>query len=177
MYVDEKRSKDNQPMSEKWAKCDCLKVEKSVSLYDRESHELFYAVDTSVVAEDKNWVEYPNINHYEQQCSNTKATTKVEIILQVDEFSRRLFKEWSGNTSCYDLMQGLSEDLWEEFCGGGHNAKFRDGEEDNDGDEVIELEMYTNEGESCLIEFEGQRKIEDAIISTRVVEFKNEIIS
>lgn len=173
MYVDEKRADKNQPMAEKWAKCDCAKIEKSVSLFDRESHELFYAIDTSVVAEDKNWVEYPNVSYYEQQCSNTRATTKVEIILQVDEFSRRLFKEWSGNTSCYDLMQGLAEELWEEFCEGKHGANISDDEENND---LIRLEMYTNKGESCPIEFEGERVIEDAIVSVRVIEFKNEII-
>jgi len=131
------------------------------------------------------WVEYPNVNYYDQQCCNTKATTKVEIILQVDEFSRRLFREWSGNTSCYDLMQDLSDDLWEEFCEGRYGAVLHN----KDGDDIksikkgsrrkietVGLEMYTNEGESCLIEFESEGKIGDSIVSVRVIGFKNEII-
>jgi len=170
MYQDEKRSEDNKPMSAKWAECDCMKIDKSVSLYDRESHELFYAVDTSVLAEDKSWVEYPNINYYDQQCSNTLATTKVEIILQTEEFSRRLFKEWSGNMSCYDMMQNLEDELWEELCDGKHGAR----EDPDEGG--IKLEMYTAEGECCEINFEREGNVANAISCVRVIEFKNEIV-
>jgi len=173
IYKDEKRKDKNKLMAEKWVKCDCLKIEKSISLYDKELHELFHATDTSILAEDKNWVEYPTVSYYDTECSNTRATTKIEIILQKEGFSRRLFKEWTGNLSLYDVLQGLADELWEEFCEGEHGVEISDDEENND---LVRLEMYTNNGESCPIEFEEERDIEDAIVSIRVIEFKNEIV-
>jgi len=101
-----------------------------------------------------------------------KGVIIIKLINKIKKtFSKRLFKEWSGNMSCYDMMQNLGDELWEEFREGEHGAR-----EDTD-EGGIKLEMYTDEGESCEINFEREGNVSNAISSVRVIEFKNEIIA
>jgi hypothetical protein len=172
IYTDKKRQYKNQYMSETFNKPEYKErlFEKTNSYYDKKTNELYYGTVTYVIAEDKNWQEYKTVNYYDEQCSNTLTTTKAEIVLQTEEYSRRLFKEWTGNTTCYDLIQNLPDELWDDFCEKQYDAKYYD------EDEMVQLEFYTNNGESAWIEIYNEHDIEKMIISVRVIEFKNEIV-
>lgn len=176
IYQNPEHQKDNHLMDDKWKNLDCRKVEVFKNYINRETLEPRPAIETMVIAENKDWVDYPLVKSYtgEKAC-NCEYYTKVEVILMDDEYSRRLFFDWKGTLSAYDFMTDCAERILDEILEkpDKYYAKINDEDSRNP---VVVLQFYSDDGEAVDIEIEGERDIENRIVSVRVVEFVEKII-
>lgn len=176
IYTDPEDQADNNLMDEKWKNLDCRMIEVYRTYVRKSDHKLRGAVETMVVAENKDWIEYPLAKNYDAEfCCNCDYYTKIEIVLMAGEYSRRLFFDWCGNFNVHDYIQDIAEKIAEELVKNplAHHAKLEDADSD---DPIIYLELYTDDGEYCAFELHGYREIERMIASVRVVEFTHTIV-
>lgn len=176
IYSDPEDQSDNQLMGDKWKNIDCRKIEVARSYVRRNDHKIRGAVETMIVAEKKEWLDYPLVKNYDAEfCCNCDYYTKIEVVLMAEEYSRRLFFDWNGKLSAYDFMQDIAERIIEEIIEDpvAYHAKIEDAE---NHEPTIFLEFYTDDGEYCELELHGDREIERMIASVRVVGFTQTII-
>lgn len=175
IYQKPEHQGDNQLMDEKWKNLDCRKIEVPKHYINRETMEERPATETMILAENKNWVEYPLVKSYtgEHAC-NCEYFTKVEVVLMDEEYSRRLFFDWKGTLSVFDFMEDCADRILEEILE--NPEKYYAKTEEDDRRPIIYLDFYSEDGESANIEIEGERGIENRIASVRVVEFTEKIV-
>lgn len=176
IYTDPEDQADNQLMDEKWKNFDCRKVEVQRTYVKKNSHALRAAVETMIIAEKKDWIEYPLVKNYDADfCCNCDYYTKVEVVLMAEEYSRRLYFDWNGRSNAYDFMQDIAETIVQEIIedAAAFHARVED---ENSNDPTIYLEFYSDDGEYSEFELHGDREIERMVASVRVVEFTLTII-
>jgi hypothetical protein len=175
IYTDPEDQVDNQLMEERWKNLDCRKIEVHKSYVKKgEQRIIRHAVETMIIAEKKNWTEYPLVKTYDAEfCYNHEYYTKVEVVLITDNYSRRLYFDWNGEMNAYDFMQNITDRIVEAIIENpsAHHAVIED-----EYGPIIFLEFYTNDGEHCKFELYGDRDIERMIASVRVVEFTQTIV-
>jgi hypothetical protein len=168
--------KYNSYMEEKWKNSDCRKIEVPKLYMDRELWEEKPAIETMILAENKNWVEYPLASLYTgEHAVNCEYFTKIEVVLMDEEYSRRLFFSWKGTLTLADFIDDCAEQIMEKILEA--PDKFYATVEDADSiNPTIGLEFYTNDGASVWLELCGIYGIANRIASVRVVEFIQKVV-
>ncbi|MDF2841681.1 MAG: hypothetical protein K0R00_107 [Herbinix sp.] len=167
VYKDEKQAAKN------YVNATCLAckiegrrtIERPRSLMDMTTFNDASATDLMCIATNKEWKERETVKDYGDQCMNTKRTQTIEVIFQTDDYRKTVYSTFTGNCSMYDLIENVVEDVW--------NAP-------SEADNSLSLPAFyfTNEDGECVnIELERESELFNMIISARVVEFKNEILS
>ena len=162
-YLDEKHAVKNISLEE-WEDIDCRRVQKRRTLFNRDTFEEYQCIDTFVIAEDKGWVEYETTPCYDISCSNTQEYKKIEVVLQTEDYKRRLFLEWKGNIMLSSYFSYIADEIYEKIKNGGIN-----------NENYSEIEMYSDNGEYGHIEIESVSNIQNMIVSVRVIEFKSKV--
>lgn len=171
IYQKPEHQSENALMEDKWKGIDCKKIEVYRHYVDRDTMEKRPAVETMVIAENKNWVEYPLAKSYtaEYAC-NCEYYTKVEVVLMDEKYSRRLFFDWKGKSFVFNFMKNCATEILESILED-PDKYYAKVENENDQNPIIYLEFYSDNGELVQLELEGEREIERRIASIRVVEF------
>ena len=165
----------NIPINEEWLSEKIKKIEIPHQVGNHEDSKLHSVMDTYVLAEDKNWVEYPNVKIYVgDHAQNCTYYTKIEVLLLDEEgYSRRIFLEWGGAYNFINYIAQLSDNLWGEIYE--HPEKYNANVDDDN--ETLSIEMYNDEtGDATIVEFENERQLGKLICSARVVEFTETIV-
>jgi phage pi2 protein 07 len=176
IYQKPEHQGDNVLMADKWKNLDCKKIEVFRHYVDRDTLEERPAIETMILAEKKDWVEYPLAQSYTgNYACNCQYYTKVEVVLKDEEYSRRLFFDWNGTRSVYDFMEYCPDIIISEILENPEKF-YASVEDENSNDPIIHLEFYSDSGEAVKIELEGERAIRDRIASIRVIEFTEKIL-
>lgn len=176
IYHKPEDQKDNILMPEQWQEVDCRKFEVNREYVSRENHKIRSCTETMIIAENKNWQEYPLIKAYTgEHCDNCEYYTKIEVVLMDEDYSRRLIFDWKGNLTLGDFADDCAERIVQKIVEnpGAFYAKV---ENENSHDPIIYLEFYNDNGEYYELELDGVRAIEGKIASIRVIEFTEKII-
>ncbi|WCK57123.1 hypothetical protein PP175_28450 (plasmid) [Aneurinibacillus sp. Ricciae_BoGa-3] len=173
LYEDEKNKNKNRYMPDKYKKATDRTYTKQEQVFDINTGESHNVTDTYLVAVNPDYKEYETVNYYTTQSINTKLKHKVEILLQSEEWKKRLFVEYTGDIMLHDLMSSLGDNLWEEFK---EDPSKHTGVRYDEESDLVELMMYTDDGEYLFVEVDSQRDFENMIVSVRVVEFESKIM-
>lgn len=128
-----------------------------------------------MILEAKDWKEYETIKEYNpDRTMNTEYKMKVEVVLMDEEYSRRLFFDYSGEgrhkTDLADILYNLDSlfyDLQE------NKEKYY--VKECESADYISLEFYSNNGEYVDIEM-NESEFKSKVVSVRIVEFKEDIV-
>ncbi len=173
IYNDPENQADNQLMDDKWENLNCRKIEVTRDYVRKTDHKIRKAIETMIIAEKKDWTEYPLVKNYDADfCCNCDYYTKIEVVLMAEEYSRRLFFDWNGNMSVADFIANCVDEIVQNILE--EPDSFYAKIENDDNDLTIYLEFYTDDGEYCELELHDY-EIEKMIASVRVVEFTRTI--
>lgn len=158
--------------AEEWKDVECKKIEKANMVANQDLLEVMEVLDTYILAEKKDWNKYPNDieNYTADYAMNCEYSSVIEVVLQTEEYKRRLFINFEGRYSFLDFVSGLEDNLWEEL------TENKDKYFIKNEDEVMVIEFYTDEGEYTDIEFYSPGELAKAVRSVRVVEFNEKIV-
>ncbi len=149
------------------------KVTKVVHLFDRDSEQSYDAKDTFLIAINKDYKEYDTVNYYSEDAINTRSKQKIEIVLRLEEWTRRLFFEWTGNIRLCDFMCNIEDDLYYELK---EEPEKHGGIRWDDDCECLYIAMSTDDGDVDWIEIDRPSELTNSIVSARVIEFSQEIL-
>ena len=141
--------------------------------------ESYRAIDTYLLAENKDYKEYPLVEYYDGEFSvNVKVRHKAEVIIQSEEWTKKLYFEWKGKLSFFEFVQHL-EDYIEDAAMEGE-LKDQGVEYVENYEELLEegpfrILMYNKDGE-ILEAYLGKNELLNSIISVRLIEFEEQII-
>lgn len=155
------------------------RIEKEVSLRNSDTLERYQAIDTYLLAENKEYIDYPLVEYYDGEFAiNVKVEQKAEVTIQLEEWTKRIYFDWKGNITFYDFVRYLEDNIEEDFINGklrqqgcvyieNYKEMFEDG--------PYLLKMYNNEGDTLDAYLRGKQLL-SSIVSVRLVDFKMEII-
>jgi len=171
IYKEKEDQDKNEYMDKTWEKLIEKYKDKFYSkqeiLYNFDISKRFVATTTYVIAEDKNWKEYPPVKYYSGE---EYFYTKIEIILMSEEYSRRLFIDWKGNMLSF--IENIGDNLWEKFT---EDREFAEREfiKYDEEEKTLSLEFYSDRGESVDIDLEKESELEEMIMSVRVIGYED----
>lgn len=143
------------------------------------SAESFDGLDTYLLAENKEYKEYPLVTYYDGEFAiNVKPYHKVEVVIQVEEYTKRFFVDWKGNISFYDFIQHIDRNLLDDIAEGKlkeQGIKYIKDYQEQCEEGPYMLEMQTDEGETLSV-YLRENELLNSIISARVIEFELNII-
>lgn len=177
IYLKTEHQGSNKYMNEKWKSLDCKKIEVHKVYFSKDFKEEKPAIDTLIVAENKDWIEYPLVSSYVgEKATNCEYFTKIEVVLMDEKYSRRLFFSWKGNFALADFIDGCADRIMDEIIEN-PNKFFAKIEDKDSKTPIIYLDFYSDDGEVVAIELENERAISNRIASVRVVEFTEQILN
>lgn len=174
-YHLEDMKKDNRPIPQECQECKAEKHIYGVSLH-RNDVGLFGATDTTCFAKREDFKELPTVTAYCEGGCNTTEKYTFEVILQADEFRTIILYEspLSRGISAFDYIKDIAENLWEQFVKDQTESSNKN--EDYCEDIPIRIQMVNMErGQAENIEFFRMEELENAIISVRLIDFKQKI--
>lgn len=175
-YLAEEDKKDNKRL-ESWDNVDCKKIEKHHTLVNKETMKHREAIKTYVLAEKKDWNDhYKEFEYYtSEHARNCRYKTIAEVILQDEEYKRRILLEWEGPMSLYSVISNLEDYLWEEINENKEKHFVKECDEYSDGE--ITLEFYTDDGEFADIDIRDPYHLVNMVVSVKVIDFEQEILN
>lgn len=175
-YINQKKRKDVE-MPENLINSSDERITKQVTLRDRETFEKIEAVDTYLLAENKDFKEYPSVEFYNGEFAiNVEVRHKAEVILKADDWTKHLYFDWKGKMNFFDFFKNVPERIMEGAMDGklkSQGVKFL-GEEDC-YEESVEILMHKENGEYITIEM-TEREVESSVVSVKLVEFEEKMI-
>lgn len=155
------------------------RIEKEVSLRNSKTLDRYQAIDTYLLAENKDYIEYPLVNYYDGEFAmNVKVEQKAEVIIQLEEWTKRIYFDWKGNLSFYDFIRYLEDNVEEDFIDGKleqQGCEYAEDYQERLEDGPYLLKMYNNEGDT-LDAYLRKNQLLSSIVSVRLVDFKMEIV-
>lgn len=170
------KHKDKSRRVDLWDSIDCKKIDKHRTLMDKKTMETTEVITTYVLAEKKDWNDhYKELQYYtSEHARNCKYKTVAEVILQDEEYKRRILLEWEGSMSLYAVISNLEDYLWEEINENKDKHFVTECDEYSDGE--ISLEFYTDDGDCADIDIADPYHLVDKVVSVKVIDFEQEIL-
>lgn len=148
---------------------------KGELVFDKKTLKTMDSTGIYMIIEAKDWKEYETIKEYNpDRTMNIEYKMKLEVVLMDEDYSRRLFFDYSGEgrykNSLTDILEN-TEDLFNDLKENKEKYYVKDGE----SEDYISLEFYSDNGEYVYINM-NESEFKSKIVSVRIVEFKESIV-